>query len=142
MHLYSVLQRRRQRKRAFVFFCNDKHDPEACDLEIEKKKSILKRQGRCFRCLIKNHVISSCKSTIKCICGSSKHNRTICFKFSNSQKPLDKLAEVQKTGNAEEFACNANDGIVTASTHVNKNKNKILLQTCFVRAKNKQNNKY
>ncbi|GFS86569.1 uncharacterized protein TNCV_903271 [Trichonephila clavipes] len=45
-----------------IYCDSDKHGSELCDdLSVDEKKEILRKQGRCFLCLEKNHRIRDCK---------------------------------------------------------------------------------
>ena len=59
---------------------------------MEKKKNILKSQGRCYLCLKSKHRILKCTKNIDCKYCSLKHNQEICYKFNNSLKK-DKRSE-------------------------------------------------
>ena len=61
-------------------FCQQPHPPAKCTTvtQIEARKQILKRNGRCFRCLRKGHIGRECRSTIKCSHCTGRHHASVC----------------------------------------------------------------
>ena len=61
-------------------FCGKEHPSEGCTsvATLEKRASILRRQGRCFNCLRRNHMVRNCKSSSRCGRCSGKHHESIC----------------------------------------------------------------
>ena len=49
-------------------YCRQSHTSNSCKavIDIAERKQILKRSGRCFVCLRKNHLSRDCRSTMKC----------------------------------------------------------------------------
>ncbi|GFW72419.1 reverse transcriptase domain-containing protein [Trichonephila clavipes] len=107
-----------------IYCDSDKHGSELCDdLSVDEKKEILRKQGRCFLCLEKNHRIRDCKKKEMCKC-NKKHNQSLCFQSVRKTRDLD-----------------VENNVVSAVSHCNYNiKNKepevknaecsVLLQTC------------
>ena len=61
-------------------FCGEDHRPEACTKipTSSARATILKKQGRCFNCLKKNHMSRDCRSKDRCKKCRAKHHTAIC----------------------------------------------------------------
>jgi hypothetical protein len=61
-------------------YCQQPHPSNTCSTVTDKneRKEILKRSGRCYICLRKNHVARECKSKIKCLKCDKRHHISIC----------------------------------------------------------------
>ena len=70
-------------------FCRKGHHSASCTIEtdVAARKNILKKQGRCFCCLKRNHVARDCSSQIKCSSCDMKHHVAICSKRNNFEVP-------------------------------------------------------
>lgn len=100
-------------------FCWNNHLSELCNrFYVEKKKQILKSQGRCFLCLKKFHPESSIVSKIFCAC-TGRHNQTIC-KQSNSGNNKNYSEENLEALNAKNGSSNE---ITSSISGIGKSKN-------------------
>ena len=63
-------------------FCRQQHPSNACTTvtQVEARKDILKRGGRCFCCLKRGHLGRDCRSLIRCSNCNGRHHRSICTK--------------------------------------------------------------
>ena len=70
-------------------FCNREHPPSRCSVvtDIQSRKSILRKKGRCFLCLQSSHISRNCKSTYRCVKCNSRHNVSICEPPPRQQDP-------------------------------------------------------
>ena len=61
-------------------YCQQGHSSNNCRsiTDIEERKRILRRTGRCYVCLRKGHMSRSCRSTTKCYKCKGKHHNSIC----------------------------------------------------------------
>ena len=61
-------------------YCRQSHTSNSCRsvVDMAERKQILKRTGRCFICLKKNHTSRECPSTIKCSKCNGRHHVSIC----------------------------------------------------------------
>lgn len=65
-------------------YCNQFHAPTNCDtvIEVEARKQLLRKSGRCFSCLKRGHLGRNCRSSHRCrTCGGS-HHASICHKLA------------------------------------------------------------
>ncbi|XP_054716907.1 uncharacterized protein LOC129226330 [Uloborus diversus] len=102
-----------EKKTGNCLFCKKEHDVLNCRLSVEKKRNVLKNQGRCFLCLGLRHRLKDCLSGRNCKYCSGKHNENICYKFNNLAN--DKSNEESLMGNGTE-------NLISAVSHMgNKN---------------------
>lgn len=61
-------------------YCQQGHSSNSCKsvLDVDERKKILRRSGRCYVCLRKGHVSRNCRSTTKCYRCKGKHHSSIC----------------------------------------------------------------
>ena len=59
-------------------YCSQPHSSNSCRsvVDVEARKQILFRDGRCFLCLKKQHVSRNCRSSLKC---HGRHHVSICL---------------------------------------------------------------
>ena len=64
----------------FYVFCKQYHPSYKCRkvTNISQRKSIFRKNGRCFLCLEKGHLIKNCSINYQCNKWKGKHNITIC----------------------------------------------------------------
>ena len=77
-------------------FCQKPHYSASCEdvCDVNKRKEILKRDGRCFVCLRKGHISKQCdKRCRKC---QGLHHQSIC-KGRDHPKELSKKQEIPKS---------------------------------------------
>ena len=70
-------------------FCGDKHASQDCFnvTSIQAGKEILRKAGRCFMCLRKNHLARECNSKGKCFRCSQKHHISLCNLYEKKTFP-------------------------------------------------------
>ena len=63
-------------------YCQGNHEPKSCTIVTgsESRQQALKRQGRCFNCLKKNHLSRDCRAPPRCLECKRKHHPSICNK--------------------------------------------------------------
>ena len=73
----------------FCCYCQQSHPSDKCQTvtQVEARKQILKKSGRCFVCLKKGHIGRECRSKHKCFRCGGKHHSTICLRTSTSICP-------------------------------------------------------
>ena len=113
-------------KRNACLFCDKFHPSLNCrTFSAREKRSKLKREGRCYRCLEKgSHLSSNCKEQIPpCqTCKSPAHNELFCSEWKNM------AAEVETPQNSE--------SVVSSVAHSEKVGSDSILPTCAVRVRN------
>ena len=67
-------------------YCNQPHPPSDCNTvtQVEARKQLLRRNGRCFSCLRRGHLSRDCRSTNRCCRCKGHHHTSIC---SSSVQP-------------------------------------------------------
>ena len=65
-------------------YCNQAHKSFNCEsvVQVEARKQILRKTGRCFVCLRRGHRCRECRSTNKCRICNGRHLSSICGKLS------------------------------------------------------------
>ena len=78
-------------------YCNQVHKPASCStvLQVDARKHILRRSGRCFVCLRKGHMSRECKSIGRCRLCKGRHHTSICEQATNS--PLSEKGSIQSS---------------------------------------------
>ena len=68
-------------------YCRENHASNACRnvTSIAARKDILKRAGRCFVCLKRNHISKDCSSRMKCLKCGRQHNISLCTSDANNE---------------------------------------------------------
>ena len=69
-------------------YCRQGHTSSSCTAvtDINQRKVILKRTGRCFVCLRRHHLSRDCRSPVKCTHCNGHHHTSICKnKYAGSQ---------------------------------------------------------
>ena len=61
-------------------YCRKSHPSAKCQAvsDISARRNLLRKQGRCFLCLRKNHLARDCTSPSKCLNCSQLHHVSIC----------------------------------------------------------------
>jgi len=61
-------------------YCKQSHSSNSCQVvtDVSQRKQILRKAGRCFVCLRRNHMSRECRSTLKCARCGGRHHVTIC----------------------------------------------------------------
>lgn len=69
-------------------FCKQRHPTASCQVVTNKaaRKQILMKQGRCFKCLRRNHVVRNCRSNYSCQKCAGKHHVSICDSEEQQRK--------------------------------------------------------
>ena len=67
-------------------YCRENHASNVCRnvISIATRKEILKRAGRCFVCLKRNHISKDCSSRMKCLKCGRQHHISICTSDANN----------------------------------------------------------
>ena len=115
-------------------YCQGKHATVDCQTvtNVNSRKQILRRNGRCFLCLRKNHIASKCTSNGKCFKCSGRHHVSIC---DYGQEKL-RLQTSPKGEQSKQINDNSErPSEVTHSGYVGS-QNTVLLQTVKVRLSN------
>ena len=76
----SVLMTAEGGKKPNCTYCQSKHPSVDCHIvtDVNARKHILRKNGRCYLCLRKNHIASRCTSAGKCYKCSGRHHVSIC----------------------------------------------------------------
>ena len=64
-------------------FCRGKHPSFDCQVvtNLQERKNILRKTGRCFLCLRRgSHISRDCKSSVKCHICNGHHHMSLCFR--------------------------------------------------------------
>ena len=114
-------------------FCEQHHDPDACQdasrLTVEERRQRLLASGCCFLCLRPRHIASTCESQRTCAVCHRKHHELLCFESDpkNNKKPAQVLAARSQVGNKTGVALQT--ACVEAVGPVGKERVRMLLDT-------------
>ena len=90
-------------------YCHQSHASSSCRTvtDASERKQILRRTGRCFVCLRKNHMSRECRSTMKCNTCNGRHHISICSRgqgrppeSNGTVRPTDSNSTVQPSSQA------------------------------------------
>ena len=114
-------------------YCQQAHSSGTCRVvtQVDARKQILRKSGRCFSCLRRGHLSRECRSKSRCSKCGGKHHFTLCAKTSQADPPSTEasaaLAATQSgpglNPNAASFTA-----IPTTSVYIDANTT-VLLQT-------------
>ena len=64
------------------FFCDGDHKSGLCGnvIDVQARRAIIKRKGKCFLCFRSGHKINACTSKYKCFDCGGRHNKALCDK--------------------------------------------------------------
>ena len=102
-------------------YCKENHYSASCGkvTGISDRRDILRKEGRCFVCLMKGRRASECQGTKRCRKCGRRHHQSLCEPPS-----------VSRTEGQEAKECG---DVPTTSNNVAKCKNSVLLQTARTR---------
>ena len=85
-------------------FCRKGHKTENCKVvkSWKKRSQILRKQGRCFICLTKNHISKNCTQKSPCGICSGEHNVLICRKSIEGETDIGDAGKRDHDHNAIE----------------------------------------
>ena len=111
--------------RPMCSFCEHPHPSSLCKIVTnpEARKQILRRTGRCFVCLRKNHISRQCRSSLKCLDCNGRHHSSICPRLAPTSTPTTQPTSLVTGGNqglnpmSPEFPQPRNDEKTEAHAH-------------------------
>lgn len=61
-------------------YCDQHHSPTECTVvtEVDTRKQLLRKAGRCYSCLLKGHLYRDCRTSNRCRTCQGKHHTSIC----------------------------------------------------------------
>ena len=104
-------------------FCKSSHKTYECTemTDVQSRKNILKKEGRCFLCLRKGHLLKECKSKYRCNHCDERHSACICTTRLSAQTP--------STKNKANVTPAQTQQVTDTSVNLSDSSTKILLQT-------------
>ena len=97
-------------------YCKENYYSASCGkvTGTSERRDILRKEGRCFICLMKGHRASECQGTKRCRKCGRKHQQSLC--------------ELQPISRTESQEAKEGDDVSTTSNNVAKSRNNVLLQ--------------
>ena len=85
-----LLNENKPSKQPSCTYCKENNPSASCHIVTNKKqrKDLLRRSGRCFVCLRKNHISKECTSKLKCVKCGARHHNSICMAGEGQQQPF------------------------------------------------------
>ena len=113
-----------------MYFAKKNHKSINCIAITEPKvgRTILRRSGRCFVCLKTGHISPNCQLRVKCFNCGGRHHVTVCENPKNvvqSQNSVPQATSPNGSGTSQERIRD----VGTATMHIGRNNNSVLLQT-------------
>ncbi|KAJ8018117.1 hypothetical protein HOLleu_44067 [Holothuria leucospilota] len=104
-------------KRGCLFCGKGNHWSDECQkvTDVQKRREMIKKEGRCFKCLNKGHLYKDCKRKKPCFhCKDESHNSALCLKrVAKQQMHLSVQTEEEEESNESETV--QIDGFLTTS---------------------------
>eukprot|EP00731_Ephydatia_muelleri_P027563 Em0019g436a len=99
-------------------YCEQDHQPSHCTrvTDIEEKKSILMKNGRCFVCLKRNHRARECRSSLRCSACGRRHHISICSGSSTWNSDPSKAPQRSKLSSAISQGASTSHSTKTSQT--------------------------
>ncbi|XP_077547597.1 uncharacterized protein LOC144159784 [Haemaphysalis longicornis] len=91
LHTVSALQNSANNPQRCLFCLSVKHRSEVCDSDewsLKRKKQLLFKEGRCFRCLKKWHMAKDCRGRLRCDKCPRRHATTMCAPDASSRNEV------------------------------------------------------
>ena len=81
-------------------YCGQRHTSNSCTTitEVGARKDVLRKAGRCYVCLRKNHLSKECRSNQNCRLCRGRHHVTICHRQGASQEGHRSTSKNQPQG--------------------------------------------
>ena len=99
-------------------------------MTVSEQKAILKKAGRCFRCLYRGHHIRDCRGPRNCRHCSGQHHQSICTMHETNSLAINRDAK------AEVLETPGETSGVTMNSAASTTKRHVLLQTAHATAVN------
>ncbi len=112
-------------------YCKNAHPSVKCQVmtDINARKELLKRQGRCFACLKRGHMSRECINHIKCFICQKHHHASICNQSKSTRNSNSTSVADSQGGTSLNPAANDTVGTPTTTMYVDGKQTSILLQT-------------
>ena len=83
-------------------YCHQPHPSDACGtvVQVDARKQILKKSGRCFVCLKKGHISRECRSKSRCSKCGGRHHISICSNSPGRNAPPTTAHSTQPAANS------------------------------------------
>ena len=104
----ALLSTEDRRKRCV--FCNGNHENAACGKALkfsnEVRKSMIKDNGCCFKCLKRGHLSRNCKVKVVCKRCGKRHATLVCSDMNNAESNATKTFAMKPDESRELKECN------------------------------------
>ena len=110
-------------------FCKKNHKSINCMTITEPKarRTVLRRNGKCFVCLKGGHISTNCPSRAKCFNCGGRHHVTICKRIRNTLTSRNVVREEAPPCGSDSSQERSRDA-GTSAMHSSNNANSVLLQ--------------
>ena len=80
-------------------YCNRPHAPSDCNAvtQVEARRQILRRGGRCYICLRRGHLNRDCRSRMRCPTCKGRHHLSICERKPEALPPSKPTPSINMT---------------------------------------------
>ena len=99
-----------QRKEPSCVYCEKSHPSSSCTAltNIDDRKGVLRKAGRCYVCLRKHHLSRNCRSGNSCVKCGGRHHISLCQRSTTSSPsqsqgatPVSTESTVPRSGNTD-----------------------------------------
>ena len=125
-------------------YCGQGHPSVSCNsvTDVPARKEILRKSGRCYVCLRKNHLSRECRSNLTCKKCRGRHHVSICSRRSNQGSQSSSPEDTSTQSPPTEVSTNQESSQGSTSTLYAGSRNSVLLQTARVQLFNLNTNGY
>ena len=89
VHSANVSSNKGKKNDLSCSICENKHIAWVCpmitDLDVQKRRDLVREKNLCFNCLRKGHMVSQCNSTKRCMLCKGAHNTIVHIDKENTQ---------------------------------------------------------
>ena len=94
----ALFANEREKSSPYCVFCKQSHFSSECKVvtSLQERKNILKKDGKCFRCMKRGHLANKCDTRTKCNECGGQHHAAVCdrrFKTINAEASVQRVEE-------------------------------------------------
>ena len=95
-------------------YCGSAHSSNSCNTvtDVDSRKQILRKAGKCFNCLKRHHTCRECRSSMRCSNCRGKHHPGICHKSSDHSTTQEEIPSMTSSSTSKSMYTDVNTPIL------------------------------